>query len=113
MRQVDQTLIVNSGSAGQLCYGDTRASYAQIKWQAGCWQAQIIHLPYDMAQTDRDFHTSGFLEGAGPVARTIYQEWRTGRSLVPRWLRLYRPSVLAGEIALETAVSQYLSQMNL
>ncbi len=111
IRQVDETLVVNSGSAGQLCYGDTRASYAQIVWRSGQWQAQLIHLEYDMAQTDRDFHASGFLEGAGPVARIIYEEWRTGRSLVPRWLSLYRPAVLAGEVDLETAVAQYLARM--
>lgn len=113
IRRVDETLIVNSGSAGQLCYGDTRASYAQIVWQNGRWRAKIIYLDYDMVQTARDFHESGFLDGAGPVARIIYHEWRTGRSLVPRWLSLYRPAVVAGEIDLETAVDRYLTQMQI
>ncbi|MCP4427104.1 MAG: metallophosphoesterase family protein, partial [Chloroflexi bacterium] len=53
IRQVDETLVVNSGSAGQHCYGETRASYAQVTWRQGRWQAQLVHLDYDMVQTDR------------------------------------------------------------
>ena len=111
VRPVDQTLVVNSGSAGSLCYGDTRATYAQVTWLHGRWQAQIVYLDYDQGQTERDFHTSGFLEESGPVARIIFEEWRTGRSLVPRWLSLYQPAVLAGELDLATAVTQYLKKM--
>lgn len=112
-RKIDQTLIVNSGSAGQLCFGDKRASYAQIVWRNGRWQVKLIHLPYDTEETERDFHQSGFLEEAGPVAQIIYHEWRSCRSLVPRWLSQFQPRVLAGEIDLETAVSQYLTHMML
>jgi predicted phosphodiesterase len=111
IRQVDETLVVNSGSAGSLCYGDTRATYAQITWHKGRWQARIVYLDYDKEQTDCDFHTSGFLTESGPVSRIIYEEWRTGRSLVPRWLGLYQPLVLSGALDLETAVARYLTKM--
>ena len=113
VRQVDETLVVNSGSAGSQCYGDTRASYAQIEWQHGQWQARIIQLPYDRAQTRRDFHSSGFMTETGPVAQLIFQEWRTARLLVPPWIQQYQQYVLAGEIKLETAVAQFLEQAGL
>jgi predicted phosphodiesterase len=111
-RQVDDTLVVNAGSVGSPCDGDTRASYAQVVWRGGRWQARIVRLAYDVAQTDRDFRTSGFLEQAGPLARLVYREWRTARSLVVPWRRQYEPQVAAGVIDEETAVAQFLAQLD-
>ncbi|MFQ5400617.1 MAG: metallophosphoesterase family protein [Anaerolineae bacterium] len=113
IRQVDDTLIVNSGSAGSLCYGDTRASYAQVTWRQGRWHAEIAYVPYDMTETERDFQSSGFLEEAGAVAHIIYHEWRTARPLIYEWVQQYQGRVLAGEIGLDTAVSHYLAQKGL
>jgi predicted phosphodiesterase len=108
LRQVDDTLIVNVGSVGAPCDGDIRASYAQVEWVNGRWQAQIIRLDYDRQQTIKDFETSGFFDGCGPIAHLIYPEWLTAHMCVVPWRLQYETAVLAGEIDLATSVSQFL-----
>lgn len=111
IRHVDETIIVNVGSVGQPCDGDTRASYAQITWQNGTWQADIVRLTYDREQTERDFRTSGFLEAAGPIAHLIYHEWRTAKDVLVPWLEQYGTLVKAGTIDEATGVRLYLQQI--
>lgn len=111
IRHADETLIVNVGSVGQPCDGDTRASYAQITWQNGTWQTQIMRLTYDRAQTERDFRTSGFLEGAGPIAHLIYHEWRTAKDVLVPWLEQYGSLVKTGMIDEATAVRLHLQRI--
>jgi len=110
IRRVDGALVVNAGSAGQHCYGEFRATYARLTWRDSGWQAEIARIPYDMAQTNRDFHTSGYLAEAGAVARLIYHEWRLARPVLYDWIRPYQAGVLAGEIDLETSVAEFLAR---
>ena len=110
MRMIDGTLLVNCGSAGQHGYGETRATYAQIEWQDGAWQADIIRLPYDMAETERAYYESGFMDETGPVARLIFYEWKTALLLLPLWRNEYQDAVLDGAISLETSVTQFLQK---
>ncbi|MCA9872623.1 MAG: metallophosphoesterase family protein [Anaerolineales bacterium] len=112
-RQVNGTLLVNTGSAGQLCDGDSRASYAQVTWQKGQWHAKIVRLPYDWAATDRAFHDSGFLAETGPVAWLIYLEWKTAVPLLPAWRAAYFDAVVAGHIPLERSVTDFLHKHGL
>lgn len=113
VRQVDQTLIVNSGSVGTPVDGDSRASYAQIEWRHGKWTAQIIRLPYDREGTRQNYMDSGFLTEAGPVGWLVFHEWWRADEVVYPWLARYYEAVLAGEIGLETAVTSYLSEQGL
>ena len=113
VRQVDQTLVVNSGSVGTPADGDFRASYAQIEWRSGEWTARIIRLPYDRACTRQDYADSGFLAEAGPVGWLVFHEWWLADGVVYPWLARYYEAVLAGEIALEPAVTNYLSEQGL
>lgn len=106
---VDQTLLINTGSTGQPCDGDLRASYAQLCWQHGAWQATIIRLSYDREQTERDFQASHFMEGGGWPAMLIYHEWRTGQDVVVSWMNKYWTTVSAGELEAETAVAEHIS----
>lgn len=111
IRQVDNTLVVNAGSAGSPCDGDGRASYAQLIWQGGRWQADIRRVSYDVTQTHHDFHASGFLTETGPVAHLIYHEWRTARPVLLPYDREYGLLVTAGRLDEATAVARFLSQM--
>ena len=108
--QVGKTLVVNSGSVGQLCFGDTRASYAQVVWQAGQWRAKIMRLTYDRTATQRAFFASGFMTETGPIAQIIFHEWRTAVPLLPPWRARYETAVLSGHITLEASVQALLRQ---
>jgi len=112
VRHVDDTLIVNAGSVGSPCDGDRRASYAQVVWHRGQWQAEIVRLMYDVVQTDLDFRSSGFLQEAGAHARLVYREWRTARSVLVPWREQYQALVMDGIIDEETAVAQFLAQLD-
>lgn len=113
VRQIEQTFVVNSGSVGSPADRDARASYAQIVWQQGEWTAQIIRLLYDRERARRDYMDSGFLAEAGPVGWLVFHEWWQAEGIVYPWLAQYYEVVLAGEIALETAVTNYLSNLGL
>lgn len=109
IRTVGDTLIVNSGSAGQHNAYDTRATYAQLSWQNGRWQAEIIRLHYDMAATERAYYDSGFMDETGPVAHLIFQEWKTAVPLLVLWRSQYMAAVLSGEISLKNSVDKFLA----
>ena len=113
VRQVNGTLVVNSGSAGQSGDGDTRASYAQVVWHKGEWRARIVRLPYDRAATERAFHDSGFLAETGPIEQLIYLEWKTAVPLLPTWRTEYLDGVLAGQLSLEASVADFLRRHDL
>ncbi len=110
IRQVDQTLLLNTGSVGLPCDGDWRASYGQLSWSAvRGWRAKIVRVAYDRDQAVRDFVTSGYLDGGGIGARLVFYELQTARDAVGRWSAIYLDAVLAGEIDGETAVNKFLS----
>lgn len=114
VRQLEQTLIVRSGSVGSPRDGDVRASYAQLSWhisngENGRWHPEIIRVPYDRSRTDQDYHTLGYLADGGPIAELIYHEWRTALPVLAPWQRQYQAAVMAGEVGVETAVSDYLA----
>ena len=109
IRALDGTLVVNSGSAGTSFDGDPRAGYAQLVRRRKGWQARIVRLAYDREQMARDFVTSGFLGGAGPLARIFFEEWFRARPLVNRWAERYEVAVLAGEIGLAQSVTAFLA----
>ena len=111
IRQIGETILVNTGSAGQHCYGETRASYAQVVWQNGRWHAKIIRLDYDRSATERDFYQSGFLDETGPIAYLIFHEWKTGEPILNRYWKVhFMQAVLSGDISLENSVIKTLNQ---
>ncbi|MEM7676712.1 MAG: metallophosphoesterase family protein [Myxococcota bacterium] len=109
VRKVDRTLVVNAGSVGTPFDGDVRASYARLWHDVSGWRAEIIRLPYDRAQTDRDFDSSGFLDEAGGLVRIVYEEWQRAQPMTIEWMRRYRAAYLAEEVELEASVDQYLA----
>lgn len=114
VRLLDQTLIINSGSAGSVCdFGDRRATYAQLTWRNGRWTAEIVRVPYDVAQAQQDYLESGLLQEAGPIAQLIYEEWLSGWPILPLWSRLPNGYQKVAALGLEKAVQQFLAEFEL
>ncbi len=111
IRTIDNTLVVNVGSVGSPCDGDVRSSYAQITWHNGRWQANIIRLDYDREQAKQDYVDAGYFEEVGSFGRIIYAEWLTAQYRVYPWFAQYGDAIKNNEIDMETAVSQYLTQV--
>ncbi|KAA3656846.1 MAG: metallophosphoesterase [Chloroflexi bacterium] len=109
IRQVDQTMVVNSGSVGMPFDGDWRASYAQLTWQKRGWSSKIIRLDYDRQQAERDFMESGFLNGGGPFVKLMLHEFQDARSHMYNWYRKYNDAVKNGEISFSNSVNAYLA----
>jgi putative phosphoesterase len=108
VRRVEDCLIVNAGSVGLPFDGDRRAGYAQISLHDGGWDAEIIRLPYDIAQAEDDFFTTGFLQQAGPLADLILFELEHAYSQLHDWVEIYMEAILAGDISVEQAVQDHL-----
>lgn len=113
VRRFNDSLVVNVGSVGAPFDRDTRASYGRFTWARDGWRAEIVRLPYDMAQTERDYVESGFLEEAGPLAQLMLVELRRAGGLVYRWAKRYQDAVLAEEIDLQDSVRELLRDEDL
>lgn len=101
--------VVNVGSVGSPFDRDERAAYGRFEFRNGGWRTELVRLPYDRAATDRAFEDSGFIDGGGPLARIIYEEWKRADLLIRFWGQRYQAAVLAGEISLEASVDEFLS----
>ncbi len=108
-RLINGVPVLNVGSVGSPFDGDVRGSYAQLEWHHHAWHSTIIRFDYDRAQAERDFWELGFLDGGGPVARILFEEWRQARPLMARWRQEYEPAVLAGATSADAAVSAFLA----
>ncbi len=106
-RRFRSTLVVNTGSVGQPFDGDPRAAYGFFTFINGRWSAESVRLEYDRERALRDFHDSGFMEGAGPLAELIEREVRECRVHVGRWRDEYLAAVKAGELGVVEAVAAY------
>ena len=113
VRWFNDTLVVNVGSVGSPFDGDGRASYGQFTWTPDGWEAEIIRLDYDRAQTEQDYVNSGFLKGAGPLAQLMLVELRRSGGLIYRWAKRYQDAVLAEEISMEASVKELLGDEDL
>jgi len=110
-RRFNGTLIVNTGSVGQPLDGDPRASYARFTFRDGAWQARVTRVAYDKPSAERDFHSTGFLEECGPVARLIYRELRESRMHVGPWVGRYLQAVKARQTTVAEAVDAYMQSL--
>ncbi len=113
IRRFNDSLVVNVGSVGAPFDRDTRASYGRFLWTHDGWQSEIIRLPYDIAQTERDYVESGFLGEAGPLAQLMLVELRRAGGLIYRWAKRYQDAVLAEEIDLAESVRELLHDEDL
>ena len=114
IRQIDGTTVVNVGSVGASFDADRRLSYGRFTWTTNSgWDSEIVRLPYDFAQIERDYESSGFLDEAGPLAQLMLVELRRAGGLVYRWASRYQEGVLAGDISLEASVRSVLRDEDL
>ena len=110
-RQVDDSLVVNIGSAGLPFDDDWHVSYGRFAWTKGQgWQAEVRRLPYDRAQAERDLFSSGFMDEVGAFADLVLVELRIARGLIHRWAKVFQETFLAGEISLQESVDLFLNQ---
>ena len=112
VRCIDQTLVVNVGAVGMPFDGDYRPAYAQLTWQDNRWQAKIIRLDYDQAQTERDFFDMGFFDEAGDLVKIMLVEFRQSRAHIHMWSQMYEEAVLSGRISLAESVRSYLDSID-
>ncbi len=113
IRRFNDSLVVNVGAVGAPFDQDRRASYGRFTWTRHGWEAEIVRLPYDTAQTERDYVTSGFLDEAGPLTQLMLIELRRAGGLIHRWASRYQNAVLAEEIDMESSVRQLLQDEDL
>ncbi|MFO7539096.1 MAG: metallophosphoesterase family protein [Chloroflexota bacterium] len=111
IRQVDKTLVVNVGSVGMSFDGDRRASYAQLSWHNGRWQAEIIRLAYDWTAVEQAFFDSGFMTGVGDLGRIMLIEFQQARPYLHQWLHQYEDRVLAEELSLAQSVTNFFQDV--
>ena len=111
IRQVDETLVVNTGAVGAPFDLDWRPSYGRFAWepQHG-WQAEIARVEYDRALVEQDYVRSGFLNDGGPLAQIMLVELRRSRGLIHHWSSQYEKAVMSGEISLKDSVERVLQE---
>ena len=110
IRWINSVLVVNAGSVGLPFDHDTRLAYAQLTWQEGKWRAEIIRLDYDLQRAERDFHDTGYLKNAGPLAQLVQIELLTASSQLYNWAIEFQEPALKGKISVEESVQMYLSR---
>lgn len=109
IRQLEHVLVVNAGSAGLPFDHDTRLSYARLTHIKAQWRAEIVRCEYDRRQAEKDFYTSGYLEGGGPLVQLVLIELQHAQSQLYHWAIRYQERALRGEISMEESVKRYLS----
>lgn len=111
MRRLDDTLVVNTGSVGLPGDGDGRASYGRLTWtRPDGWRAEIARVAYDRAAAERDYFTSGFIDGVGPEAELSLIQFRMASDVRTRWSANYRERILAGQISVAESIRVWLER---
>lgn len=110
VREVNGCLVVNAGAVGLPFDRDPRAAYARLEWRDGRWRAAVVRVPYDRRQTFRAFFTSGYIDGAGPLAWLVLAELCFARSQLYQWTCRYQKAVLGGALSMEEAVDRFLQE---
>lgn len=110
VRSLNNTLVVNAGSAGLPFDGDIRVSYGQLSYTRLGWQARIVRLEYDQAQALQDIQTSGYSPLGGPLVELVQYELAHACSMLYAWTFEFQERILSGEISLEASVSTFMSR---
>ncbi len=109
IRELDGAVVINVGSVGSPFDGDRRSGYGRMILGSDGWSAEVRRLPYDYAQIESDYVTSGFLTEGGPLAQLMLVELRMAHGLIFRWASRYETAVLEGKMTLEASVRAVLS----
>jgi predicted phosphodiesterase len=109
-RRLDQTLVVNVGSAGAPFDGDTRACYAQITRGYGGWSAELARVEYDRERNLADLEASGMLAACGGTALIIRAELEDARAYMASWVSDYDALVAAGALSSAESALRHLAE---
>lgn len=110
LRWLDNTRVINVGSVGIPGDGDGRASYGRLTWTPEGWEAAIVRVPYDRAAAERDYFTSGFMDGVGPEAELSLVQFRMASDVRTRWSAVFRERILRGELTVAESVRMWLAR---
>ncbi len=109
IRNIENSLLINVGSAGLPFDGNPGASYGRLTVSNGTVKAEIQRVFFDRAKAKRDFVESGFLAEGGPLAKLILHELKISASLLAPFSYYYDEPVKNGEITLDAAVDKFLT----
>ena len=110
IRRINGTLVVNAGSVGLPFDDNPRLAYAQLTWLHGEWKAEIVRLPYDVAQARDDFFVHGYYTEAGPLVKLVLIELQTSRSMLFQWSARYQRRAEQGLISMQDSVEEFIDQ---
>jgi predicted phosphodiesterase len=108
-RQIGSTWVFNVGSVGFPFDGDWRAAYGILNWSEGEWWTELRRVPYPIEAVAESLASPEFHEGIGPMAKIIQRELETARPHLTLFTLTVLPRVRSGELAIYTAVDEYLA----
>lgn len=82
--------VVNGGTVGIPCNGQTAAQFILAESAGGGWKTQLISVPYDNEAVVAEFYESGLIDLANVWSRTIIAMLKTGRHYNKECLQLIR-----------------------
>jgi len=101
--------VVTVGAVGLPLDGTPAAQFTVMeKLRGGEWRVEHRCARYDVSETARRFHESGYLDTAGPIARLYLREVLTASFHMIPFLRFYGElKTHEPEISLEEAVTRF------
>lgn len=102
-------VIVTSGSIGLPLDGRTKAQFLMLDQMGDGWQVQHHAVVYDVDEALKRFHSTGYLESAGPMARIYMREVATGGHTLVSFMGLYQKWIKQADISLSEAVDRYFT----
>lgn len=111
IRKIDNTKVINVGSAGLPFDGDTHPSYGRVEWLDNQWIAEISRFEYDIDAARRDFFNSGYWSEAGPLVRLVLIELEQARSMLYYWATRYQKLAIEGKISMAASVDAILHEL--
>lgn len=100
--------IITNGSVGIPLNGVPEAQYMVLEKRQENWQSTFYAVPYDVDETLKRFHDTGYLEEAGPIAHLFYREVATATLQLMPFLRSYERYSQGGTLSLEKAVRAFV-----
>lgn len=110
VRMLETTLVINAGSTGLPFDRCRDVSYAQLVFNAGQWQAEIIRIPYDWEAALADIEAAGMYAVEPASALIIAAELRDARPYMARWVEQFDQHVIAGTMTALQSARRFLEE---
>lgn len=101
--------LITVGSVGLPLNGVCEAQYALLEQRGKVWQPQFRAVPYDVDDTLARFHSTGYLEAAGPMARLFYREIAFATYQIIPFLRGYTRWSAGSTLDLTASVARFIA----